>query len=69
MQKALRNQEKINVVIFNNKAYWVKDTVLFSSPLDNSGYINSKDAEPVDVFAMSEKDTKELLKIIDSLNS
>lgn len=69
MQKALRDQQKISVVIFNNMAYWIKDTVLFSSPLDNSGYIKSEDAKPVDVFSMSEKDTEELLKIIDSLNS
>lgn len=69
MQRALRNQEKISVVIFNNKAYWIKDKTLFSSPLDNSGYINSEQAEVVDVFSMSEKDTQELIKIIDSLNS
>ena len=57
----------VNVAIVKNKAYWVKDNVFYTAKINSYGQIDIDNAEPVDVFSMSEIEAKNLLKILDSL--
>lgn len=67
MSKAIR-KNMVNVAIVNDKAYWVKNNILYCSSLDEDGDVNISEAEEVDVFSMSQKELRKLLSIIDSLN-
>lgn len=58
---------KTNFAIFKDKAYWIKNNKVYESMLKPDGTIDTKNAKVVDVFSMSDKEMKSLLKIIDSL--
>ena len=61
------SSQSINVAIVNNNAYWVHENIFYVANIDQDGRIETENAEPVDVFSLSEKETKNLLKILDSL--
>ena len=67
MQKIL-SENTVRVAIANGKAYWVKDNQIFTSGVDKEGHIDIENARIIDVFSLSEKETKSLLKIIDNLS-
>lgn len=66
MQKIL-TENTVRVAIVGGKAYWVKDNHVYTSGLDEEGHIDIDNAHIVDVFSLNEKETKNLLKIIDNL--
>lgn len=66
MQKLI-DKKSINVAIVDNKAYWVNNNVFYVAPIREDGLIDTDNAEPVDVFSVSKKQTKALLQILDSL--
>jgi len=65
MEKLL-DLESVNVAIINDKAYWVFDNTFYTASVKD-GLIDTENAEPVDVFSASKKETVNLLKILDSL--
>lgn len=67
MQKLIRNS-MVRIAIVEDVAYWVKDNQVFKSNFDEDGHLNLTGASAIDVFSLSEKETKKLLKIIDSLS-
>ncbi len=58
---------KTSFAIVNDKAYWVNDNKVYESSIRPNGSIDIKNAKVIDVFSMSDKEMKSLLKIIDSL--
>jgi hypothetical protein len=66
MQKVLE-QGTIRVVIVDSLAYWVHNNSIYKAIVDEEGIINAAGAEIVDVFSLSNKETKKLLDIIDSI--
>lgn len=60
--------EEVEVAIINNKAYWIKNNLLYTSKVNEFGDIDIKNAAPIDVFSLSNKEMQMLLKIVDSLN-
>ena len=58
---------RTNFAIVNDKAYWVKNNNVYESVVRSDGTIDIKNAKAIDVFSLSEKEMKSLLKIIDSL--
>ena len=58
---------RTNFAIVNDKAYWVKNNNVYESVVRSNGTIDIKNAKTIDVFSLSEKEMKSLLKIIDSL--
>ncbi len=66
--KKILDITSVSVAIVNNKAYWVHNNIFYSASIDSSGEIDTDNAKPVDPFSMSEKETKKLLKILDSLS-
>jgi uncharacterized protein YaiL (DUF2058 family) len=67
MQQLL-GKNSISVAIVENKAYWVHNNTVYRADIDTLGEIDTDNAKPIDVFSLSKKETKELLKILDSLS-
>ena len=66
MQKILQ-ENSVNVAIINNKAYWVRDNTFYTAKIDEVGMIDTDNAEAIDVFSLTEREMKNLLKILDSI--
>lgn len=64
----LINKNSIDVVIVQNKAYWVHENVFYCARVLKDGTIDTNNAKPVDVFALSKKQAEGLLQILDSLS-
>ena len=62
------DDEEVEVAIINNKAYWIKNNSLYTSKINEFGEIDIKNAAPLDVFSLSNKEMQMLMKIVDSLN-
>lgn len=62
------DDSEVEVAIINNKAYWIKNNTVYTSKVDEFGDIDIKNATKVDVFSLSNKEMKFLMKIVDSLN-
>lgn len=58
----------VRIAIVNNQAYWIQDNQVYKSGLDENGRVDIDNATPIDVFSLNEKETKNLLKIIDNLS-
>lgn len=67
MDKILGNT-RINVAINNDKAYWIKDNVLYKASIDEEGNIDSDNASPVDVINASPAELKKITEIVDRIN-
>lgn len=63
----LLNKDSVNVAIVNKKAYWVSDNTFYVAKIDEEGYIDTENAEQIDVFSLSDREASNLLKILDSL--
>lgn len=59
---------EVEVAIINNKAYWIKNNTVYTSKVNEFGDIDIQNATKVDVFSLSNKEMKFLMKIVDSLN-
>ena len=70
MTKVQRLFESVStrIAIVNNHAYWIKDNKVYRSNLDDDGRIDMDTASIIDVFSLNEKETNNLLKIIDNLS-
>jgi hypothetical protein len=62
------DKNSISVAIVENKAYWVHNNTIYRADIDTLGEIDTDNAKPIDVFSLSKKETKQLLKILDSLS-
>lgn len=67
MQKTLKNSN-VSVAIVNDYAYWVKNNSIYKSKVSDDGFIDVDNALEIDVFSLNERETKNLLKIIDSIS-
>lgn len=67
MQKVIKNTN-VSVAIVNDYAYWVKNNNIYKSKVLDDGVIDVDNASKIDVFSLNEKETKNLLKIIDSIS-
>ncbi len=67
MQKTLKNSN-VSVAIVNDYAYWVKNNSIYKSRVSDDGFIDVDNALEIDVFSLNERETKNLLKIIDSIS-
>lgn len=68
MEKLLKNT-RVSVAIFKDKAYWIKDNVLYKSSVDEEGEIDVDNAVPVDVINASSAELKKIAEIVDQINS
>jgi hypothetical protein len=59
----------VKVAIQENSAYWVVDNILYTANVSKDGRILNENATRVNVFDLSEKEVKNLLSIIDNINS
>jgi len=59
----------ITSLIQENSAYWVVDNILYTANVSKDGRILNENATRVNVFDLSEKEVKNLLSIIDNINS
>jgi hypothetical protein len=59
---------EMNLAILGNKAYWIQNNSIYSADVDDQGNFISSKAEQVDVFSLTKKELKTILKIVDSLN-
>jgi hypothetical protein len=59
----------VKVAIQDNNAYWVMDNNLYKCSIDTDGRIDNENAKKINVFDLSEKEVKNLLSIIDTINS
>ena len=66
MNKLLR-KNSISVAIVNKNAYWVHNNTFYVAKVDEFGEIDTDNAKEIDVFSLSNRETKNLLKILDSL--
>lgn len=67
MQRVIKDSN-VSVAIVNDYAYWVKNNTIYRSKVTNDGFIDVDNASEIDVFSLNEKETKNLLKIIDSIS-
>jgi hypothetical protein len=63
------NQERIKVVVINDKAYWIQDNAFYETTITDSGEINQSLAKPVDTSNMDTEEIDKLMKIVDDLRS
>ncbi len=63
----LLNKNSINVAIVNKNAYWVHNNTFYVAKVDEFGEVDTDNAKQIDVFSLSNRETKNLLKILDSL--
>jgi hypothetical protein len=68
MKKLLKNT-RVSVAVFKDKAYWIKDNVLYKSSIDEQGEIDIDNAVPVDVINASSTELKKITEIVDQINS
>jgi len=59
----------VKVAIQENSAYWVVDNILYTANVSKDGRILNENATRVNVFDLSDKEVKNLLSIIDNINS
>lgn len=59
----------VKVAIQDNSAYWVIDNTIYKGSIDIDGRIDNENAKKINVFDLSEKEVKNLLSIIDTINS
>lgn len=55
----------IRVAVYDDKAYWVHDNVLYESEVMREPDWDT--ARPVDVMALQQKDVNKLMKVLDEL--
>ena len=67
MQRVIKDSN-VSVAIVNDYAYWVKNNTIYRSKVTNDGFIDVDNASEIDVFSLNDKETKNLLKIIDSIS-
>jgi hypothetical protein len=67
MQRVIKDNN-VSVAILNDYAYWVKNNSIFRSKVSDEGLIDIDNASEIDVFSLNERETKNLLKIIDSIS-
>lgn len=60
--------KEIEVAIFNNNAYWVKNNHMYVAKIDQHGDIDIKTTKEIDVFSLNKKELEALIKIVDTLN-
>jgi hypothetical protein len=65
----LANKTSVRVAIDGDYAYWVDNNVVFKAIIDDFGGIEVKNAKIIDVFSLSEKETEQLFKILDTISS
>lgn len=68
MQRMIKEANRSNIAIFKNKAYWLKNNILFVSELNSDGRINQDTIKELDVFSLPDEEMDSLIKIIDTLN-
>lgn len=66
MQKLLE-KTSVRIIVVGEHAYWVSENIFYTARIDDNGNIDLSEAHPVDVFSASEKETKRLLQILDSI--
>ena len=66
--KQLIDKNSVRVVIVDDNAYWVNNNSIYRAKVDEIGRIDVENANQIDVFSLSERETKSLLKIIDSIS-
>lgn len=59
------DQNTVSVAIVENNAYWVHNNTIYKAPIEGNGRIETESAKKVDVFSLSDKETKKLLSILD----
>lgn len=64
----LIEKSTIKVVIENNRAYWVHDNSIYEAKVTEDGRIDAENAEKIDVFSLSKKETDRLMSILDSIS-
>lgn len=62
------DKDTINVVINDGKAYWVFENSVYEANVDKNGRIEAENALKINVFSLSENETKKLLSILDSIS-
>lgn len=67
MQKLIE-QTTVSVVIVDDFAYWVQDNCVYKAAIENDKRIKTEESIKIDVFSLSEKETKKLMNIIDSMS-
>jgi hypothetical protein len=63
----LLNKNSVDVAIVDKNAYWVHDNAFYVAEINELGEIDTDNAKKIDVFSLSNKEAKNLLKILDSL--
>lgn len=61
------DKDTVKVVMAENNAYWVHENKIYKAVIDNQGRIDASNAEEIDVFSLSEKETIKLMDILDSI--
>lgn len=64
----LLEKSTINVVIEDQKAYWVFENSFYQADIDEGGRIETENAVKIDPFSLSETETKKLFSILDSIS-
>ena len=55
------------IAIVDKNAYWVHNNTFYVAEINDLGEIDTDNAKKIDVFSLSNKEAKNLLKILDSL--
>lgn len=66
--KNYRESNMVRVMIFGNRAYWVKDNIFYVADADGDSPI-PETAMPVDTSQMSKNDVEKMLFILDNLKN
>lgn len=61
------DKNTVSVAIVEDSAYWVHNNNIYRAPVEDTGRIDTDNATKIDVFSLSDKDTKKLLSILDSI--
>ena len=56
-----------DIIVIDNRAYWVSDSVFYTSNIVD-GKPNISDAAPVDIYNMPKKELDKMLFILDNLS-
>jgi hypothetical protein len=62
-------EDKIKVIIVEDKAYWVQDNIFYQTAVSEDGNIEQDLAIPVDTTNMQDEDIDRLMLILDDLRS
>jgi hypothetical protein len=61
------DKTNVKVIILDNQAYWIKESVFYTADVDEFGFIDAESTRAVDTMAMNKVQLDKMIFIVDKL--